>query len=226
MTIQHKLIPDAERHEPIGASTATAGTVYVSDGTGSGSWITPQLEGQDASLLGQILKADGNGGYNFKHSPEGWGYYKDNGTDQTVSATAIKLSIDILGATTNTDYLPYQIRGVSQLWDSLNDKITPVTIGDSYAVRVDLPITAKTGSPTEFQIELDIGGGATPTIVINADYLPTSGTVPYTITFNFVLFSLATFKTNGGQLFVKTDTGTVTVAKPAIFISRLTAGDF
>ena len=37
-TINHKDIPDGERHEPKGVSTATAGQVYVASGSGSGSW--------------------------------------------------------------------------------------------------------------------------------------------------------------------------------------------
>ena len=38
MTIQHKDIPDKQRHEPKGASAAGLGTTYVADGAGSGSW--------------------------------------------------------------------------------------------------------------------------------------------------------------------------------------------
>lgn len=38
MTILHVNIPDADRHEPKGVSTATAGQVYVADGAASGSW--------------------------------------------------------------------------------------------------------------------------------------------------------------------------------------------
>lgn len=38
MTIEHKDIPDGQRHEPKGASTAPAGSTYVADGLGSGSW--------------------------------------------------------------------------------------------------------------------------------------------------------------------------------------------
>lgn len=38
MAIQHSAIADADRHEPKGASTAVAGSVYVSDGSASGSW--------------------------------------------------------------------------------------------------------------------------------------------------------------------------------------------
>lgn len=38
MSIQHSAITDPDIHEPKGASTAAAGTVYISDGAGSGSW--------------------------------------------------------------------------------------------------------------------------------------------------------------------------------------------
>ena len=38
MTVQHKDIPDAQRHEPKGASTASTNQVYAADGLGSGTW--------------------------------------------------------------------------------------------------------------------------------------------------------------------------------------------
>lgn len=38
MTIQHKDIPDNQRHEPKGASAAGLGTSYISNGSGSGTW--------------------------------------------------------------------------------------------------------------------------------------------------------------------------------------------
>jgi hypothetical protein len=38
ITIQHKDIPDAYLHEPKGVSSAGASTVYVANGSGSGSW--------------------------------------------------------------------------------------------------------------------------------------------------------------------------------------------
>ena len=38
MTIQHKNIAEADLHEPKGVSTAPANKVYVSNGSGSGSW--------------------------------------------------------------------------------------------------------------------------------------------------------------------------------------------
>lgn len=38
MAIEHVDIPDGERHEPKGVSTATVGQVYAADGAASGSW--------------------------------------------------------------------------------------------------------------------------------------------------------------------------------------------
>lgn len=37
-TQSHKDIPDSQRHEPKGISTASSGEIYVADGAGSGSW--------------------------------------------------------------------------------------------------------------------------------------------------------------------------------------------
>lgn len=42
MSVSHKNMPDSERHEPKGASSAASGQVYVSNGLGGGSW-TDQL---------------------------------------------------------------------------------------------------------------------------------------------------------------------------------------
>lgn len=36
--MEHSVISDPNIHEPKGASTATANTVYIASGTGSGSW--------------------------------------------------------------------------------------------------------------------------------------------------------------------------------------------
>lgn len=36
--VQHANIPDAQLHEPKGAATATAGSIYISNGAGSGTW--------------------------------------------------------------------------------------------------------------------------------------------------------------------------------------------
>jgi hypothetical protein len=41
MTIQHKLIADADLHEPKGVASAASGKVYQANGSGSGTWEYP-----------------------------------------------------------------------------------------------------------------------------------------------------------------------------------------
>lgn len=53
MSIEHRLITDPEIHEPKGASTAAAGTIYVADGLGSGTW-QPRYE--DNLIFAEIDK--------------------------------------------------------------------------------------------------------------------------------------------------------------------------
>ena len=62
MTIQHKLIADADLHEPKGIASAVSGKVYVSDGAGGGSWLYPsgKVHGEiyiDAGATSQTLSA-------------------------------------------------------------------------------------------------------------------------------------------------------------------------
>lgn len=152
-------------------------------------------------------------------SISGWGYYKDDETSSlTINTTDSLFQINGLHASTETSYLPLDIRGVSELWSS--DKINAISIGDGYDVRLDFNISAKTGSPTYIDLSFDIGGGATPSTVIINRTISLIKTPPYNISIAFPLFSLSTFVTNGGQFFIKTDSGTVTIDSRAILIKR------
>lgn len=191
--VNHSSLTDPYLHEPKGASTATAGQIYVADGAGSGSWTDIKT---------------------------GWGFYSDNASAQTFNTTAAKLSINGSGTTTTEAYLPTSIRGSDSLWDTTGDAITPIAIGDQYDLRIDLPVTGKTGSPTVLTLELDIGGGASPSTVVVTRDIATSKTPPYTVSVGFPIFCLSTFVTNGGQIFLKTDTGTVDITAPGILVAR------
>lgn len=57
MTILHVNIADADRHEPKGISTATAGQVYVADGAASGDW-TSMLVTYSQALSPAIVAAN------------------------------------------------------------------------------------------------------------------------------------------------------------------------
>lgn len=48
--IEHKDLPDSLCHEPKGASTAAAGTVYIADGNGSGSFDVLPISSLDMTV--------------------------------------------------------------------------------------------------------------------------------------------------------------------------------
>lgn len=196
--VNHSTLTDPFLHEPKGVSTATVGRLYRSDGAGSGSWV---------------------------HIPSGWGYYQHSGAAQNITTVASKLQINGSGALTNTSYLPREIRGTSQLWDTANHKVTPMKLGDSYDIRLDLPITART-SAVELTVQLDISGAATPTTVIVPVFAGIAKTPPFTIVVTLpVVILSATTLTNGIQLFLSVDAGNIDIDDPSITIVRTHGGD-
>lgn len=62
MAIEHRLIAAGEIHEPKGVSSASSGEAYIADGSGSGNWQLPQIEGQGDAAQGEVPVADGTGG--------------------------------------------------------------------------------------------------------------------------------------------------------------------
>ena len=136
------------------------------------------------------------------------------------------MSINGAGALTNESFLPREIRGTGHLWDTINDKITMVRQGDSYDVRVDLPITSDSAA-SELTLTLDIGGTSTVTFPILKRYQSLAKTPPYTISMAFPLLALSpTTIANGIQMFISTDSGSVGITNPSITLIKNVDGDW
>lgn len=149
----------------------------------------------------------------------GWGYYVDSLATPTITigTTYTQITIDTLG-TNILNYLPKEIRGVSQLF--AGSKITPVSIGDDYDGRFDVTITGKTGTPTLIEFIIDISGATAGSNKAFTGYIQTGGTIPYDQSMPLDFFTLSTFKANGGRLFARVDAGSVTIGRRNIKISR------
>ena len=156
----------------------------------------------------------------LKNTHQGWGYYADSLTTPSIiiGNTYAQITIDALGAFTNTNYLPLEIRGVSELWSG--NKITPISVGDDYDGRFDVTISAKSGSPSYIEVILDISGSTAGTNKVFTGYIQTGSATPYDQSLPLDFFSLATFLSNGGRLYAKVDTGSVTLTRRNIKISR------
>ena len=225
MAVQHRNIPDAQLHEPKGVANATSGTVYTADGSGSGDWEYPLLQGQGSAGAYKIPVLDETGTVQWVWWPFGYGYYQHGTTGQVINTTFSKLQIDGAGANTNTSNLPPEIRGGGDLWDTATDVITPISEEDAYHLRVDIPVTGETGNPADITVQLDIGGTSSPTVPIVTWFAKGGKSLPYTLTESLAIFCRSTFLANGGQIFIKTDTGTLTLGSPAITLVRINKGD-
>lgn len=68
--MEHRNIPDEERHEPKGASSALSGTFYISDGNGSGNWLKltdSNVEGLSPNTAsGRLITAGGGGSFSSR----------------------------------------------------------------------------------------------------------------------------------------------------------------
>jgi hypothetical protein len=146
----------------------------------------------------------------------GWAFYSDSLATPSIALSVVRaqVTIDGLGASNNTTYLPRSIRGNSQLWAS--DKITPIVAGDSYICRFDYTLSAVAGAAT-LKLEVDTGGGGS--VIDSTYYVPITGIGK--ASFTFPIFTLANFIAGGGKLYLTTDAGTATLTTRDILISRV-----
>ena len=105
MSIQHRLIPDAELHEPKGAATAANHQAYVANGSGSGTWKlidTTDLKGAvgDGGSDNKYMRTDGTNGLVAKTDAA----FGTMTITANTNAFAITAAVDPT-LQTNTDYV-------------------------------------------------------------------------------------------------------------------------
>lgn len=97
-TIQHSSIPDGQRHEPKGISSATNKQVYVANGSASGAWskVGPiSLSGVASNgTAGQFIAVDGTGNFVLATAAHGSIYFYNVGAPYTLTypGTATKIA--------------------------------------------------------------------------------------------------------------------------------------
>jgi hypothetical protein len=218
--IQHKDIPELQLHEPKGASTATAGSIYVSDGAGSGTWATADALGGGAAPAGATLVSDGSGGLTFARY-QGWGQWQDTDTtvgtpSQNLTATARTLWTND-GGTSAIQKSPSDL--INPLWDTSTNKIQPISTFDIYHVRIGFTAENYAGTTPYIQVELDIGGSIGA--IFERDISLRKGGSAQEVSLAFPVYAGSTFLANGGSIYLTYQgTGTCDIYKSNILIVR------
>lgn len=202
MATEHRNIPDAERHEVKGASTATNNYVLTSDGDGTTSFRQPTMVGW----------------YNYNH----------NGA--TVALTLASTYYDLINNTTgaNTN-INFALPGTPTVWNSTTNRFdfTSLAIGDLLELRVDIVVTTTTvNTALDLVLELGVGSGIPVELPIIAQRdIKTAGT--YQLTFNIPFFLGSTLtKNNPARLKVRADKTGATVATNGWFIYVVRPGAY
>jgi hypothetical protein len=116
MTVQHRDIPDAQLHEPKGVVSASANTLYLANGSGSGTWskVNPVAlsgvtdPGTDSNLR---LITNGGGGFTLKRDAA----YGSMAITANTNSMALTAATDA-SLNTNADY--QLVSGTGAPWAS------------------------------------------------------------------------------------------------------------
>lgn len=160
-------------------------------------------------------------------SGSGWMFYDDSeytsGSPLSVNNSRVQYTNDGDGANTNKDSAPV---GISDFWDTANNKITPENKGDAFELRIDF--TASMAQTNAYALlQLDIGDGSAINIVERTITFPRGSGIAHKFSLGFPIFVGSTFLTNGGKLYFDTTAGSdnMTVYDKALFLNRIHKGD-
>ena len=154
------------------------------------------------------------------HRITGWAIYDDQASHTsaiTVNNTKHLITIDGLGTTTNTTYLP---AAVTEFWNTTDNKIVPAKLGDAYDIRLDF--NAQPTNQSDYaNLILDVGTTGSPIPVVNRSisFLKT-GISSFSV--GFPIGTLSDFLTNGGKFYFDTSVSgdSVDISDVVLFIKR------
>jgi predicted secreted protein len=167
------------------------------------------------------LIADGS---NWKilspHNITGWAIYDDaasHATPITVNNNRYQVLIDNLGTSSNSNYLP---SGVTEFWDTTNNKITPAKLGDAYDIRIDFEAQAAAGASSYANLILDVGDGVSIPIVNRNISFKGTGLSSFSV--GFPVAAMDDFMLNGGKIYFDTSISgdSITLSNVVLFIKR------
>lgn len=156
-TTTHSGLTGANLHEPKGASSAAANTVYVANGAGSGTWQKTKAASQnsDGAADGYVLTSDGANGAAYE-APVSFthGQMSVNGNSTATAiatlgtyvavAEGTPASSELSGITFSTDHLIIPTTGVYKIDVAISFE---GTTDDTYIFAIGLNGTTPIGTP-------------------------------------------------------------------------------
>lgn len=200
--VQHSSLTDPNIHEPKGISTATANTVYMANGSASGSWTN-------------VNRLPGTG----------WGQYSNSiyvgTTGLTIGTTEVLLPFD---TNVNVTQLPISLTGTTtSLMDLGTETLQFVSNGDMHSLTMGFTVySVASGSPTHIDLQLKgSSDGVTYSTLLGETTVSLIKGAGQVIT-ESALFPVTTnMATYGAKIYLKTNTGSVSIININLISARV-----
>lgn len=199
--VQHSSLTDPNIHEPKGISSASANQLYLSSGSGSGTWTNAN-----------------------RFPGTGWGKYT-NTTYVGTTVLAIGTTPILLPFTTadTVSQLPITLTGTtSSLMNLATETLQFVAAGDLHSLTLTMEVYSATGSPAH--LDLIIYGssdGITYATALGETtvYLDKGATQVITVSSLFPVTS--DMVTHGARIYLNTNTGTSNMINIGLITARV-----
>lgn len=199
--VQHSSLTDPNLHEPKGISTAAANTVYLANGSGSGTYTN-------------VNRLPGTG----------WGQYSNavyvSTTYLAVSTTDVILPFD---TNANVTQLPITLAGVtSSLMNLTNETLLFVAAGDMHSITLGFRIATVATNPNYLDLTLyGSSDGTTYATRLAETTVPVLKTTDQYINISSLFPVTANMATHGARISLKTDVGTCNLADFNLITARV-----
>lgn len=208
--VQHSAIADPNIHEPKGVASAAAGTVYVANGTGSGTWTRALPLGVDTATSGQVLVANGVGGATWQAnspvSPDYGEIFIQNNAVATTIATINTFVQATSGVTAG------QLDGVTVASNSL-----VVAASAKYILEAEVTLFGVAATPIDWNVDFLLNGAAFG----RKQTVSTTGTEKVTIGLRAITGTLSVGDAISLGIANATDTNDPTIVHASLTIRQL-----
>lgn len=191
---EHAVLQDPYIHEPKGASSASLGSAYISDGAGSGSWI---------DLAGIVVQ----GIYD----------YNDVTTQSTpIALTVVDTDYELTNDGAGVNSYKNALTGLPDVWNVSTDRFiwtggSVLAIGDTVDLRLDVEVTTSTvNSSVTIELEMDVDGTPYRIPLIPGQNFKVSGVFNQIRWMGVYMGSSATLN-GGGRIIARSDTAGVSI---------------
>lgn len=199
--VQHSSLSDPNLHEPKGVSTAAANTVYLANGSGSGTW-TP------------VNRTPGTG----------WGQYT-NATYVGTNALAISTTEVLVPFDTNAivTQLPISLTGsTSSLMNLSTETLQFVSAGDLHSITLTFSVYSVASSPATMDLKLyGSSDGTTYSTLLGETTVSLAKGAGQVVTESSLFPVTANMVTHGARIYLRTNTGTANIINIGLITARV-----